>query len=220
MKDRRWKVMWLDMEFVIDVMSGFNFRGNWRFPEFPKLPDDVKFIDANYSWERRQLGVRIWSSEFPQVPDGEPVPNVIDPIVAIVTYDAGSDPILARRAADVRRIEALTAEVERLRADHKAYQDELDQRIKKAVIGTADEELVVRIKNEPPRLLQRRDGLWGISTINAPPVDQNTLLYFPDPPPGTDDIRKMMQESIEKAKREIVADMPLATGPVIMDEPA
>lgn len=94
-QSRRLKVLWLDLEYVVDVLSGMRQGRYLRFPVFPTLPDDVKYVDAAYSWERNQLGVRLSSETWPEVADGDTMPSVFED--QWETIDVSTVPALATR---------------------------------------------------------------------------------------------------------------------------
>jgi hypothetical protein len=53
------------------------------------MPDDARFLDAHYDYERRMFLVYVESETFEEVPEGETPPEL--DVVFTVHYDPGDD---------------------------------------------------------------------------------------------------------------------------------
>lgn len=132
-KERRWKVLWLDMDLVISLFNGFRDQKYLHLPVFEKLPKDVRFIDAQYSWERRQLGIRIEHESFEPVQDGERAPSVGYDLqyMGIETINATEVPGLKVRnlKRDDNELQRLHDTVHRLEKENAELRAKIEQEI-------------------------------------------------------------------------------------------
>jgi hypothetical protein len=85
MTTRRYIVLWVNSECIVQLMGGWNQhlkRGGFiALPTLQEacwlddgtylpIPKDVAVLDATHSWERRAIGLRLAHPSFPEVADG------------------------------------------------------------------------------------------------------------------------------------------------------
>lgn len=78
-------IVWIDPQDVVGLFRTLEGPGCVAMPSLQAcrdpltgerftMPPDVRVVDATYSWERGQIGLRIEHDSFPEVRPGEPTP--------------------------------------------------------------------------------------------------------------------------------------------------
>jgi hypothetical protein len=70
--DRRWKILHVNPSEILTILQGWRASGFVYKVTSTAIPEDAVVLDCQADWQRRAIGLRLWSSSFPEVPDGCP----------------------------------------------------------------------------------------------------------------------------------------------------
>ena len=75
-KERRSKLFYIDPQFVVWMLNGFQKHGTFmHLRACEEIPDGAQVVSLNANWERRCLVAEIEHPSFDVVPDGMYPPN-------------------------------------------------------------------------------------------------------------------------------------------------
>lgn len=79
-RERRLKIMWIAPECLARVLQE-SINGRYFKVVENALPADAEILHASWAFERHDLAVVVRSSEFDNVPEGQILPELKDPIL-------------------------------------------------------------------------------------------------------------------------------------------